>query len=273
MRIEDQMELAGSYAEGKLLAGRIGNVGIVLFNQPEKRNAVSLEMWEGVCAALDLFGAAEDIRVVVYAGSGGKAFTSGGDISQYAERRNSAEANSEYNRIAAKGREKMGALAKPSIACIDGFCLGGGLSIALLADLRVAAPDSMFGVPAARLGLCYSAEAMERLVTLIGPARARLMIYTARRINASEAFAMGLVDVIAGKDAASETLELAITIADNAPLSVAAAKFFIDQVQKQPKERDEARMLEHMSRCMDSSDYREGRSAFMEKRKPAFLGA
>lgn len=273
MRLEDQMQTVGSYAKGKLLAGRIGNVGVVLFNQPEKRNAVNLEMWEGICTALDFFTAADDIRVVVYAGSGGKAFTAGGDISEYAERRDNAEANAQYNRIAAKGRDSMSAFAKPSIACVEGFCLGGGLGTALLADLRVAAHDAVFGVPAARLGLCYAAEAMERLVALIGPARARLMLYTARRFNAAEALTMGLVDIVAKDDVANETLELADVIASNAPLSIAAAKFFIEQVQRQPAERHEVLMAEHMRRCMNSADYREGRTAFMEKRTAVFVGA
>jgi enoyl-CoA hydratase/carnithine racemase len=273
MRLEEEMRVVGSHADGKLLAGRIDNVGLVLFNQPEKRNAVNLEMWEGVCAALGRFATDDEVRVVVYAGAGGKAFTAGGDISQYAERRDSAEANAEYDRIATCGRDSIAAFGKPSIACVEGFCLGGGLGTALLADLRVAAPDAVFGVPAARLGLCYGGDAMERLVKLVGPARARLMLYTARRFDAAEAFGMGLVDVVAQKDAASETLALANTIANNAPLSVAAARFFIEQVQMPPQERDAWQMAQHMRRCMDSADYREGRTAFMEKRRPAFVGA
>lgn len=273
MRLEDEIEVVGNFAGGKLLAGRIGQVGVMLFNQPEKRNAVNLEMWDGVCSAIDLFTADDGVRVVVYAGVGGKAFTSGNDISQFAQRRNSAEANAEFTRLTGRGREKLTSFEKPSIACVEGFCLGGGLATALLADLRVSASDAIFGVPAARLGIAYAFEAMERLVPVVGPARARLMLYTARRFSAREAFAMGLVDVIAEKDVVRETLDLACTIADNAPLSVMAAKFSFDQLQKAPDKRDLARIAEHTRRCMDSADYREGRTAFMEKRKPVFAGA
>ncbi|MDF3836695.1 enoyl-CoA hydratase [Cupriavidus basilensis] len=272
-RFEDEMQVVGSYADGKLLAGRMGGVGVMLFNQPDKRNAVNLEMWDGVCSAIDLFTADDEVRVVVYGGAGGEAFTSGNDISQFAERRNNAEANAEFARIAGRGREKMVAFSKPSIACIEGYCLGGGLATALLADFRVSASDAIFGVPAARLGIAYAFEAMERLVEAVGTARASLMLYTARRFSAAEALSMGLVDVLAEIDVVAETLEIARTIADNAPLSVMAAKHSFEQLRKAPQARDLFAIAEHMRRCMDSADYREGRAAFLEKRRPVFVGA
>ncbi len=273
IKLEDEVRIVGRYADGKLLAGRIDNVGVMLFNQPEKRNAVSLEMWDGVCAALDLFAAESDVRVVVYGGAGGKAFTSGGDISEFSARRNNSEANAEFARITGRGRDKLIGFPKPSIACIQGYCLGGGMVAALQADLRVAASDALFGVPAARLGIAYGIQPMERLVSLVGPARARLLLYTARKFTAQEAFAIGLVDVLATENVVRETLDLARSIADNAPLSVLAAKFTIEQVLKEPDKRDVAAVTEHTRRCMDSADYREGRTAFMEKRKPVFTGA
>jgi enoyl-CoA hydratase len=267
------MRTVARHAEGKLLAGCIDRVGVVLFNQPEKRNALSLAMWNGLCDALDCFEADGDVRVVVFAGAGGKAFASGADISEFASKRNSAEANLEYTCITARGREKMLAFPKPSIACIQGYCMGGGLNVALQADLRVAARDAVFGIPAARMGIAYGIEPMERLVSLVGPARARLMLYTARRLTGEEAFAMGLVEVLAAEDVVADTLRLAATIAENAPLSLQATRFTIEQVQKPPAERDPEGMAELIRRCMESADYREGRTAFTEKRKPVFIGA
>jgi enoyl-CoA hydratase/carnithine racemase len=274
MKLEDAMQVVGSYDEGRLLAGRIETVGVVLFNQPRKRNAVTIEMWEGVADALDLFAADNDVRAVLYAGAGGKAFVSGSDISQFASRRNGAEANAEFARITGRGKSKLAAFPKPGIACIQGYCMGGGLALALQTDLRVAASDAVFGIPAARLGIAYGIEATERLVALIGPGHARLMLYTARRFSAQEAFAMGLVEVVASAtDVVREAVDLARTIAENAPLSVLAAKFTIQQALKDAAERDLKAVAEYTTRCMDSADYREGRAAFMEKRKPVFIGA
>jgi enoyl-CoA hydratase len=273
MKFEEEMRVVGSHADGKLLAGRMGPIGVVLFNQPAKHNAISLDMWEGLCSALDQLESDGEVRVVVYAGAGGKAFMSGADISQFGTRRNTPEASAEYARINGRGRERMTALAKPSIACINGYCLGGGVATALQADLRVAAPDAVFGITAARMGIAYGMDNMERLVAAVGPARAKLVLYTGRRFTAAEALAMGLVDVLAQDDAVGETLELARTIADNAPLSVRASKFMIEQTLKEAGARDPAAAAEITQRCLASADYREGRTAFMEKRKPVFSGA
>ena len=270
--IEETMRVVGRHADGKLLAGRIDRVGVVLFNQPEKRNALSLDMWNGVCEALDAFAGDQEVRAVVYAGAGGKAFASGADISEFASKRDSAEANIEYTRITARGRDRMRDFPKPSLACIQGYCMGGGLNVALQADLRVASRTSVFAIPAARMGLAYGIEPMEKLVSLVGPARARLMLYTARRFTGVEALAMGLVEVLAVQDVVAETLELAATIADNAPLSLQASRFAIAQVLKPPGERDTKGMAELTRRCMESADYREGRAAFADKRKPSFTG-
>ena len=175
-------------------------------------------------------------------------------------------------RTMAHGRASLSSISKPTIACIQGFCLGGGLATALLADLRVANRSAVFGVPAARLGIAYGIDETQDLVTAVGPSRARLMLYTARRFDAAEAHAMGLVDVLAD-DAASEALALAQTVAGNAPLSVQAAKFSVAQSQEPPHRRDAAKLLEMSRRCIDSADYREGREAFMAKRKPVFKGS
>ena len=272
MKLEHAMQLTAEYARGRLLAGTIGDVGVLLFNQPDKRNAISQEMWEGLRTAADRFAADPAIQVVMVAGAGGQAFTSGNDISQFAERRSSAEANVAFMRTMASGRAGLSTMSKPTIACIQGFCLGGGLATALLADFRVADQSAVFGIPAARLGIAYGIDETQDLVTAVGPSRARLMLYTARRFNATEAHAMGLVDVLAD-DAASEALALAQTVAGNAPLSVQAAKFSVAQAREMPERRDAATLMQNARRCIDSADYREGREAFMAKRKPTFKGS
>lgn len=266
------MQHRESHADGKLLAGRIGSVGILLFNQPEKRNALSLSMWEGLCLALDKFSHNAEIRVVIYAGTGGKAFTAGADISEFATKRNSAEANAAYAEITARGAQSLRAFSKPTIACIQGFCMGGGLNFAMQADLRVTSPDAVYAIPAARMGIAYGVEPMQKLVSLIGPARARLMLYTARRFSAEESIAIGLTDVLA-EDAVRASLELAQSIAENAPLAIATARLAIEQALQQPSERDAKAMEESTQRCMNSLDFQEGRTAFMQKRKPVFIGA
>lgn len=271
MRLEETMEITARHAEGRLLAGRMGDVGVMLFNHPEKHNAITVEMWQGVAATLDAFAADASIRVVLYAGAGGRAFVSGGDISQFAERRGNAAANEEFSRITGVGRTRLAEFAKPSIACIEGYCLGGGMAIALEADLRVAGPGAQLGIPAARLGIAYGMHQIGRLVALVGPSRARLVLYTGRRFSAALALEMGLVDQVVA-DPVAESLALAREIAGNAPLSVAASKFTIAQLLKDAPERDLGAVAEFTHRCMDSADYREGRTAFMEKRKPVFTG-
>jgi len=273
MKLEDTMQPVGSFADGRILAGRIDNIGVLLFNYPERRNAINVEMWDGVAQTLALFTADDTIRVVIYAGTGGKAFVSGGDISEFASRRPDAKASAEFDRALGTGRASLCGFAKPSIACLQGYTLGGGLAIAVEADLRVAADDSQLGVPAARLGIGYEIRALTRLVSLIGQSRTRLMLYSARRLRGVEALDVGLVDMIAPADkVVEETVALARTIADNAPLAVSAAKFTIDQIVKDAADRDLAGVAEFGRRCSDSADYKEGYSAFMAKRKPVFTG-
>ena len=273
MRFEDVIEDMSRHAGGKMLQGRIGDVGVMLFNNPDKYNAISMDMWEGVADILASFEADDRIRVVIYAGTGNKAFVSGGDISQFEGQRNNAQAEAEFARITGVGRQKLASFAKPSIAYLQGYCLGGGLAIAMDADIRLASDNARLGVPAARLGLAYGINQLARLVDLVGPSRAKMIMYTARRYSAEQALEMGLVDMVfAAADAAEQALAVAREIAANAPLSVLAAKFTIDQLLRAPAERDLDTVAGFTVRCMDSGDYREGRTAFMEKRKPVFKG-
>ena len=197
------------YASGRMLAAVQDGVGLLTFNQPEKRNAMSVEMWDGLAAILEGWGEDDAVRVVVMTGAGDKAFVSGADISQFGERRGSAEAQREYDAQVSAGRAQLAGFAKPLIARIQGFCLGGGLGIAMQADIRVAAEGSSFGIPAARLGIVYGFDMTRRLVSLVGHAQARLMLLGGERMDAMEALRIGLVDRVvpaAGLHAAVDAL-------------------------------------------------------------------
>jgi len=273
MGLMEKLERPDAYAQGQLLAGALGHVGVMIFNHPERLNAMTVEMWMGMGEVMDRFSADPAIRVVVIAGAGEKAFVSGGDISQFEAHRADAAAVERMEKMVARGRTALARLGKPSIACIQGYCLGGGLAIALEADMRIAGGTARFGIPAAKLGIAYHPPSLRKLVSLVGPSRARIVMYTGRQFSAQEALAMGLVDVVTEPDAlVDHVLDLAQTIAGNAPLAVRAAQFTIAQMLLDPADRDMARVAELGRECFDSADYREGRTAFMEKRKPVFNG-
>jgi enoyl-CoA hydratase/carnithine racemase len=261
------------YAGGKMLAARRDGVGVVTFNQPSKHNAISVEMWGGLGEILDEFAADDTLRVVVLTGAGGRAFVSGADISQFEQQRGNADAQRAYDEQTSKGREKLTRFPKPTIAMIRGYCLGGGLAIAMQTDLRIATPDSQFGIPAAKLGIAYGFEGLRNLVSLVGPANARMIMYTGERFGADEALRIGLVNrVVASDELENHVFGLAQTIANNAPLSVAASRLTIGQLLLDPQERDFDAVHRASVAAFDSEDYREGRAAFLEKRKPQFKG-
>jgi enoyl-CoA hydratase len=262
-----------SFADGKILLGISDGVGVITFNNPEKRNAMSLDMWEGLGQALIELRDDADVRVVIMVGAGDKAFVSGADISQFEKTRHNAEASEEYSRKSAAQRALLADYPKPTIACIRGFCLGGGMQVAMLADIRIAATDSQFGIPAAKLGIAYGYDGLKHLVSLVGPSWARLLMYTGMRIGSAEAVRIGLVDrVVPDAELWEATTEIARTISGNAPLAIQAAKITIAQVLKDESKRDMDAIRDIGTACMDSEDFREGRRAFMEKRKPQFKG-
>ena len=261
------------HAGGKILGTVAGGVGTITFNQPEKRNAMSVEMWDGMTALLDAWAEDGAVRVVVLTGAGDKAFVSGADISQFGQSRSNAEAQKEYDKLTGSGRAKLASFPKPVIARIQGFCLGGGLGIAMQADLRIAADDAQFGIPAAKLGIAYSFSMVSRLTALVGPAEARMMLFTGDRIDAAEALRLKLVNrVVPAADLSPTVDALARTIAGNAPLSTAGMKLISNNVLLDPAQRDMPAVDAAVARCFDSADYTEGRTAFMEKRKPNFQG-
>jgi len=257
----------------KILSRKEGPVGFLVFNNPEKRNAVSPEMSLAGAEVLDDFAADRAIRVIVLTGAGGKAFVSGADISRFESGRATPEQRESWNRASARFRDLLRGIGKPTIAMIRGYCVGGGLGIALNCDLRVTAEDGQFGIPAAKLGIGYAADAVGQLVHLVGPSAAKDILYTGRRMNAQEALRLGLVNhVLPATELESFVGQYAMTMAANAPLSLIAAKRVVDELTKDPGDRDRALCERVVADCFASQDYVEGRRAFMQKRKPAFTG-
>jgi enoyl-CoA hydratase/carnithine racemase len=258
----------------KMIARRDGAVGWMIFNNPERHNAVSLEMWQRATEILIEFSQDRAIRVVVLAGAGKKAFVSGADISRFKDERQEAEAVAIYQAATDKAYTTLQAVPVPTIAMIRGYCIGGGTAIAVSCDLRICSANARFGIPAAKLGLGYGPKRAKPLVDLVGPAYAKEIYFTARQLDAEEALRMGLVNRVVPDEALESTVtEMAATIAENAPLTVKATKLAVNELMKDAAERDLAACEAAVAACFASSDYKEGQAAFMEKRKPRFTGA
>jgi enoyl-CoA hydratase/carnithine racemase len=259
-------------SESRIDARKDGAIGWMIFNNPARRNAVSVGMWQAVPGVLEDFAADPAIRVVVLAGAGDKAFVSGADISQFESQRSTPEAVQRYEEIGDAAQSKLQNFDKPTIAMIRGYCIGGGVNIASACDLRIAAEDARFSIPAARMGLGYRASSMKKLVDIVGAAYAREIMITARQFSAAEAKEMGLVHRVASVPELEKlTREYCEAIAANAPLTMRAAKRIIREVVK--SDFDASLCNAWVKECFDSADYKEGRTAFMEKRKPVFKGS
>lgn len=257
----------------KMLSRKEAGVGIVTFNNPERHNAVSLEMWEAAKRILDRFAADDEVRVVVLTGAGGKAFVSGADISKFASERASLEAARGYDVVTAATFNAVYEFPKPTIAMIRGYCIGGGAALAICCDLRICSDDSRFAVPAAKLGLGYGPAGIKRLMDVVGPSYAKEIFFTARQFDAREAYAMGLVNrVVPAAELESTVKGITDMICANAPLTIKAVKFAVGEILKDESKRDMARASAIAEACFGSRDYSEGRTAFMEKRKPVFTG-
>lgn len=257
----------------KILTRVDGAVGHVIFNNPEKRNAVSLDMWEMVGEAFDRFTADDDLRVVVVSGAGGKSFVAGADISKFEQVRSSEEAARAYSEKTQAVYKRIMGCPKPVIAMIDGYCIGGGLNLSMMCDIRICSEKSQFGMPAARLGLGYPFWSIKRLMDLVGPMAGRHLMFTAERIDAQEAFRIGYVQkVLPEGELEAYVADYAATIAANAPLTVKAMKLISVEALKDSADRDMALCERVVDDCFASEDYREGRTAFMEKRTPQFKG-
>lgn len=256
-----------------MIARKDGAIGWITFNNPARHNAVSMAMWEALHEIVTDYARDDGIRVIVVNGAGGKAFVSGADISEFEEKRSSPETTRRYNETSGRASRALQQVGKPTIAMIGGYCVGGGVSVALSCDLRIAAEGSTFAVPAAKLGLGYEFEGVRKLVDVVGPSFAREIFYTARRFSAQEALAMGLINRLVGPDELERYVtDYAATIAANAPLTIASIKTLVAQAVKDESQRDLQLCQDVVDRCFSSEDYTEGRRAFMEKRTPKFAG-
>jgi len=250
-----------------------GRIGWLIFNNPARHNALSLEMWRGIAEVLRAFSANPEVRVAIMRGAGRKAFVSGADISEFDQHRSNADQRASYGEVAADANRELARFQKPLLALIEGYCIGGGLATALAADIRFATPDSRFGIPAAKLGLGYEYEGLAKLTRVVGPARARDIMFSARFMEAPEAFGMGLINFIHSREEIeAEILNYANRIAANAPLTVAAAKAAVNAWERDGREDEVTRVRNMVDGCFNSEDYKEGRRAFREKRTPDFHG-
>jgi enoyl-CoA hydratase/carnithine racemase len=260
-------------SEGEIKTAREGAIGWVTFSNRAKYNAVSLEMWQSLPGQLASLVEDPDIRVIVLRGSGERAFISGADISQFESKRSQGGDVAAYDDATTRANQAILSCSKPTLAMIHGYCLGGGLGVALCCDLRFAADNARFSIPAAKLGLGYAYDGVKRLVDVVGPSFAKEAFYTGRQFTAEEAFSIGLINrIFAAADLLGEVTRLASQIAANAPLSIAAAKLAVDHVVSEAGQRDRVMIDQAVAACFASDDYEEGRCAFVERRTPRFTG-
>lgn len=248
-----------------------GSTGWLVLNRPERRNALNSEMWAAIPPLMTALAEHPEVRVVVIRGAGKEAFAAGADISEFGAARNDSFAAAEYERLNGEAFASIRGCARPVIAMVQGFCIGGGLALALAADLRISDASGLFALPPARLGLAYPLDGLRDLVAAVGAATAKQMIFTARRLKADEALGLRLIDRLAA-DIEAETFALCAEIADGAPLTITHAKRALDLISRRPGHVDEDVVKGLAARCFNSADYAEGRAAFAEKRKPAFKG-
>lgn len=259
----------------QLKSYRQGSTGWLVLNRPERRNALSAEMWRALPELIGLVAANSAVRSIALRGEGGEAFAAGADISEFAANRDDAGAARAYDAMTIEVFTALQGCAKPVLAVIKGFCIGGGLALALACDLRIASERSIFALPPARLGLAYPQAGLRQLLATVSPARAKELLFTARRVDAAEAERIGLVNtVVPAASLTAEATSLLALLDANAPLSIAAAKGMINALSgvAPAGPADDPQLATLASACFDSEDYKEGRQAFLEKRPPLFVG-
>jgi enoyl-CoA hydratase/carnithine racemase len=258
---------------GKLTVHKRGGVGWIVFDQPGKRNAINGAMWRGIPEAMARYDADAEVRCVAFRGAGTEAFAAGADISEFEKIRAGRGEVSEYDGLLDRVLHSIQDSPKPSVAMIHGFCMGGGLEVALACDLRYCGNSAQFAIPAAKLGIAYNVEGHKRLLETVGHARAREIMFLGRRYGADEALAMGLVHrVLPDAELEAHVGHVTATLLENAPLAIANSKTILEEFAKASGAADPERMRAAIERCAKSEDYQEGRRAFMEKRKPRFTG-
>ena len=256
-----------------LIVEKRGAVGWIVFDQPAKRNAINGAMWRGIAPAMARFDADAEVRCVAFRGTGTEAFAAGADISEFDSIRAERSSVAQYDGLLDQVLHAIQDSRKPSLAMIYGYCIGGGLEVALACDLRYCGRSAQFGIPAAKLGLAYNIEGHKRLLETVGHARAREIMFLGRRYDAEEALAMGLVQgFFPDSRLEAEAKKILRTLSENAPLAIANSKTIIEEYVKSSGAHDAARMTAAIERAGKSTDYVEGRRAFMQKRKPRFEG-
>jgi enoyl-CoA hydratase len=250
-----------------------GPIGWLIWDNPSKVNALSPPMYDDALRVIEAYESDPSVKVVVMRGAGRKSFISGADITNFEKSRANAEATRKARETPEKLRRTMLDMEKPLIAMIYGYCLGGGLGMALNADLRFASSDSQFGIPAAHRGVAYAPDGLKQLVDLVGPSTAKDIMFSARRLKSDEALRVGLINrVVDAEQLEADTIAYAETLAANAPLSIRASKFFINQIVLERAQRDEARMAAMQVEAANSEDFKEATRSFIEKRRPVFQG-
>lgn len=256
-----------------ILVNQDGPIATVVFNRPRMRNAISLAMWGEIGRLTEGLSKDDAVRAIVYRGAGTEAFASGADISEFKEHRKDTETALRYNAQTEAARRAIRACPKPTAAMIYGFCMGGAMAVAMACDLRFAAEGSKFGIPAARLGIIYGAEAVGQLVELVGPAYAKDILFSARTLSDAEALHAGFIQRLVPVDQLETfTYEYLRKVAQNAPLSVRGAKVTIDSYVHGMTDADRERLRRLGLEAFESEDYKEGTRAFLEKRSPKFQG-
>ena len=258
---------------GPLISEIHDKIGWIVFNNPERMNAMSKDMWDSSANLLDRYASDSNVRAIVLTGAGERSFVAGADISKFETERASTEAMASYNESVANFHNSLNAITKPTIARVNGYCIGGGLAIAIGCDIRVCSEKSTFGVPAAKLGIGYKAKGIMELERLVGPAFTAEIFYTGRQFSSEEAKVMRLVNRVVPEDKLDEAVaDLLGRVAQNAPLSIRAVKEALIESGKPDSERDFSAHHSTVEQCQTSNDYTEGRTAFMEKRRPLFTG-
>ena len=254
-----------------ILVQHDGPIATLVLNRPRMRNAINLAMWADIARLTQGFGKDDSVRAVVYRGAGTEAFASGADISEFPASRKDAETAQRYNATTAAAYAAVRECAKPTVALIHGFCMGGAVGLAMACDLRFAAEGSKFGIPAARLSIVYPSEAIAQLVDLVGPAYAKDILFSARTVSDREALAIGLIQrLVPAADLEATTYDYLRLVADNAPLSVRGSKVTIQAYLAGFTDDSRARLRALSMEAASSEDYREGTRAFLEKRRPTF---
>jgi enoyl-CoA hydratase/carnithine racemase len=257
----------------EILVERTGRIATVVFNRPHVRNAFNLSMWSALPGVVEGLARDSDVRAIVFRGAGEEAFASGADISEFRENRKDRASAEAYNARTAAAARAMESCPKPTVAMIYGYCMGGAVATAMACDLRFSADTGKFGIPAGRLGIIYGLHAVKRLVSLVGPATAKDILFSARLLDAQEALRAGFVQrVVPAAELAGYTYDYLGRVVENAPLTIQGAKLIVEAIVEDGGVARQDEIAQLQLRAFESEDYREGTAAFLEKRRPRFVG-